>query len=634
MNKITIAYAPDDNYMNMTIVSMVSAIENNKNSEIEFLILYSVLSEKSITKLNNLENKYQNVKIRFVKIDEHDFDNLPMSKWVTVQAWFRVRIPDLCHDLDRVLYLDCDTMINGNLTELFELDLKDNYAAVVKDVWNVKAQTKRLKMQSDSYFNSGMMLMNCKKFREDKIFEKLKEYSVKYKKIIKFCDQDTLNKVIDTKKINLPPKYNYMDTWWRNHYVEYEGKDLTDYKEAEKSPIIVHLTGLKPDVKGCGNSMSGKWWEYAKMSEVYEEEKAKYDASAEPVHKEKFLQKIFNIKNEYRYKDKWKVITVLGLKIKIRLERAEKIFVIFNTAFIGDTLLNNTLVQNIKYFYPDSKVVFVVQPQFTDVAKYQAGVDDTVTFDKKRDNNLFGYLKFAKNFPYKNVFASFVIYSNERNLLLSRLIGAKHIITDAKSLLAKMLQTKEKYPKKNYLHKKDISTGLIEALTGKSILNLPIVYEPPIVQIPLDKNKQYIALVTTSKFKKKDMPEKFTAELINLINKSGKIPVLLGAGETAKEYVQNLKNINCTDFYNLVDKTDFVELANVLKACEGVISVDTGTMHFANALNVPTVAIFYLNDANQWAPQEGLYNSITLQNPDSADFVWDKMTEIINNKKD
>ena len=73
------------------------------------------------------------------------------------------------------------------------------------------------------------------------------------KKIIKFCDQDTLNKVIDTKKINLPQKYNFMDTWWRNNYNEYEGEDLINYEIAKESPLIVHLTGPKPNVKGCKN---------------------------------------------------------------------------------------------------------------------------------------------------------------------------------------------------------------------------------------------------------------------------------------------------------------------------------------------------------------------------------------------
>jgi len=140
-NKLAIAYAPDDGYMNMTIVSMVSALENNKDKEIEFIILYSKLSETSFKKLKDVETK-SNCKIRYVKMDENLFVGLPMSKWVTVQAWFRIKIPDLCPDLNKVLYLDCDTLVTGKLEDLFDLDLGENYVASVKDFWDVKKHVK------------------------------------------------------------------------------------------------------------------------------------------------------------------------------------------------------------------------------------------------------------------------------------------------------------------------------------------------------------------------------------------------------------------------------------------------------------------------------------------------------------
>ena len=97
----------------------------------------------------------------------------------------------------------------------------------------------------------------------------------------------------------------------------------------------------------------------------------------------------------------------------------EKVFVIFNTTSIGDVLVTNTLVQNIKLYYPESKVVFVCNTPMYDVAKYQYGISDVITFDKTTQNTPMGILTFIKNFPYKRPFASFVTYSNERNLLIS-----------------------------------------------------------------------------------------------------------------------------------------------------------------------------------------------------------------------
>ena len=61
MTKLNIAFAPDDGYMNMTIVSMFSALQNNIDSEVEFIILYSKLSDTSWEKLKNFEKLFKNV---------------------------------------------------------------------------------------------------------------------------------------------------------------------------------------------------------------------------------------------------------------------------------------------------------------------------------------------------------------------------------------------------------------------------------------------------------------------------------------------------------------------------------------------------------------------------------------------
>src|SRR5574344_538665 len=382
--------------------------------------------------------------------------------------------------------------------------------------------------------------------------------------------------------------------------------------------------------------MAEKWWEYAKSTTVYDELIEKYNKSVEPKLKNKLLSKIFNIKNEYRNRDKWKVLTLLGLKIKFRLIKSEKVFVIFNTAYIGDILLNNALVQNIRYFYPQSRIVFVVQPQFKDVALYQRNVTDVITFDKKHDSNLFGFINFIRKFPYKNIFASFVIYSNERNLILAKLLGSKHIITEPAGFLSKIIPTKEKYPRNKYTHKKDISTGLIEPLTGRCFLDMPIKYDVPELDNALIKNiknlaseRDLVGICATTKFAPKDMPIDVTKKLIELINNSGKTPVLFGAGKVAKDYSDNLKNSGCDDFIDLVDKTSFTELANILKICKKTISVDTGTMHFANAVNCPTAAVFYETYAQDcWQPQENLYKAVTITAPKNANDIYEKLNEL------
>ena len=309
--KISIAYAPDDNYVNQTVVSMKSALEHNE--QVEFIIMYSKLSAESMQKLGAVGGS-----LRLIKMDESQFADLTLSKWVTVQAWFRIKLPDLCKDLDKVLYLDCDTLIRGNLDELFSLDLTGKYLAGVKDVWGVSKYVKRLGMKSGVYVNSGMLLFNCDYCRKEYFFDKVVEFAKNNAKIIEFCDQDSINKVVDEYKLVISPKYNLMDTWWRGGYYEFEGEEETEYLQSKENPVIVHLTGLKPAFKGCGNKFKDEWWEVAKKTKIYDELLRDYMVSKEPSNKEPLLKQIFSRKNEYKGKTKTKVLRLLGLKIKLK----------------------------------------------------------------------------------------------------------------------------------------------------------------------------------------------------------------------------------------------------------------------------------------------------------------------------
>lgn len=310
--KINIAYAPDDKYVNQTVVSMKSALEHN--SDVEFIITYSKLTDDSIKKLQDVGGK-----LRLLKMDEALFADLTLSHWVTVQAWFRIKLPDMCPDLDTILYLDCDTLVRGNLDELFSTDLSGKYLAGVKDVWGVNTYVKRLGMKSSVYVNSGMLLFNCDYCRKEKFFDKVVDFAKNNAKIIEFCDQDSINKVVDENKLVINPKYNLMDTWWRGGYYEFEGAEEAEYLKAKENPVIAHLTGLKPAFKGCGNKFKDEWWEYAKKTSIYDELIRDYENSKEP--SEPLLKKIFSITNEYKGKTKTKVLRILGLKINLKVSR-------------------------------------------------------------------------------------------------------------------------------------------------------------------------------------------------------------------------------------------------------------------------------------------------------------------------
>lgn len=302
-----------------------------------------------------------------------------------------------------------------------------------------------------------------------------------------------------------------------------------------------------------------------------------------------------------------------------------KRFLIINTSFFGDTLLTNPLCRNIKKFYPDSYVYFIVNKPFVDVATYCDGIDEVIAYDKNSEHHgLKGAWSFYKK--YKNHFnsgldAAFVIYGNERGIILAKLFGAKKIYAENKSILHFFLNNPKQI---NYHGKTKVQTKnsiLLEQYSHKPILELPMKFTPPksayqnidilLKKLHLQDNNKLIAICTTSKRKEKDMPLKECCTLMQSLKSQGYTPLLLGAGTVAETYRNQLKKISDNNFIDLINKTNIAELGALLKKCRALISVDTGTMHLGLAVNTPTICLFYIHTPEHlaaWAPEKSLYS--------------------------
>ena len=99
---------------------------------------------------------------------------------------------------EKILYLDCDIMFNGNIEELFKTDISNHEIAVVLDRYG------RFFI-NPSYFNSGMLLMNMKKIKETNLLEKVRNLCLNKK--MSFPDQTALNKLCKNK-LYLPRRFN------------------------------------------------------------------------------------------------------------------------------------------------------------------------------------------------------------------------------------------------------------------------------------------------------------------------------------------------------------------------------------------------------------------------------------------
>lgn len=319
-------------------------------------------------------------------------------------------------------------------------------------------------------------------------------------------------------------------------------------------------------------------------------------------------------------------------------ENSEKIFIITNFLFFGDTLLTNTLCYNIKKYYPNSKIIFLTSKPFKEAAQYQKYVDEAYELDKRGEHKSIKSLyKFAQNFPYKDkIYAVFVMNANDRGILLGKFLKAKHIVSSCKKF-KKIFLTKNQIDNCGLVHMQDIYANYIRALTNEAPEIVPIEYIPPETEDKFIENiknsfdlKKTVALCTTSKLSEKDMPIDTAIELIRKLKEDGKTIFLYGAGKTAREYADELKRKGCLDFIDLTNVTSISQMARLLKQSETLISVDTGTLHLGNAVKVPTVAVFYKQDLiEKWAPRAELYKTITVSTNLDANGIFNAYKKLL-----
>ncbi len=321
----------------------------------------------------------------------------------------------------------------------------------------------------------------------------------------------------------------------------------------------------------------------------------------------------------------------------------KKIFLIVNLSYFGDVLVTNSLCQNLKKEYPDCKIVYLVNKPFYEAAKYQECVDDVIFMDKRNENKgILGLLKFALSCEYRNkIDTSFIIYSNLRGLFASCLLNSRKKISGPFNIFNYIIADYCVKDEPDLIKMQDINGNFVRALTGKRAEILPIKYntnpkENFLAQSIKEtfKDKDLVGLCCVSKDKEKNMPLETTLKIIKTLTNMDKVPILLGNGNSSREYTDNIKKNGCLNFLDLTDITSIYDLANVIAVCKGVISVDTGTMHLSYAVNCPTVCVFYKqSNVEKWAPDTDLYNVYVEDTDFSAENISGRLFELIEKTK-
>lgn len=295
MEEINIVYSSDDNYVHIMGTSIVSLIMNNKSlcNNMTIHILDNGISESNKKKLEKMVNQFS-ANIHFYNVREK-LKLLFSSEvvWNTT-TYARLFIQEFLSDtINRVLYIDPDTIIVDSIEELYFHKIDEKYIMYgVLDRYNMGSNA-RLELKNCIYINAGVLLLDLKKWRENKISDRISEMIDKKEWV--FADQDILNKALENKIGILSPEYNeYMFSlvlpYEEAMKISYRRIDSyysrEDYENAKKNPVIIHFSG---------NLFNRPWHKKSKqtMHELFDKYYKMTPWSTKGYQKRKYTKKLY-----------------------------------------------------------------------------------------------------------------------------------------------------------------------------------------------------------------------------------------------------------------------------------------------------------------------------------------------------
>ena len=270
----------NNKYVYPCIVYLTSLLHNRGKSSfyIIHILTNNSTSKESMDKINQIIDKFGNdsVVLNFYNIKD-DFKGATI-KHFPLAVYYRISLPSLLPNVDKIIYTDIDAINLEDLTEMYNIQFKDNmYFCGTLDTISLIKELKQFGIKTNKYINAGIMLINLKAMRNDGIEGKIKEFISSH--YLRLADQTAINAVCYNNIQILPYKYAIFANDLFKELVKLNKQQEASYRfnkseliRAFNEPTFFHYFAFnKPWKKRYSQFNKAYWWYYAKMSGFYQE---------------------------------------------------------------------------------------------------------------------------------------------------------------------------------------------------------------------------------------------------------------------------------------------------------------------------------------------------------------------------
>lgn len=253
---MNILIAINENYIEPAKTMLFSLACQQEEHLVVYLLQSSIRQEK-LDDLQAFVGTKCHGELVDVRIDKALFSNVPKAKWWTEETYYRlISFAILPECVERILWLDADIIVKGNISELYNQDFEGNYI-VACDVDDEDPHQRLGLCKEHKYFNAGVILYNLslirKNFRIQDIFNCIETH----RNHLNALDQDVLNVLFENR-------VKYEDASIYNHgifgFYLLTGRQMEAVRNQAK--IIHYIGSMKPWNPKGANWADGYWWKY------------------------------------------------------------------------------------------------------------------------------------------------------------------------------------------------------------------------------------------------------------------------------------------------------------------------------------------------------------------------------------
>ena len=274
-NTLNVLFSADDNYAQHLGAAIYSLLENNKSFQrIQIFVVDNNIKSENKKRLLNLIGDFSCAQISFIDFSKWKEKLCLNMQWqISISTYARLFISEIVPEkIDRILYLDCDMIICDSLFMLWNIDLKGKVLAAVQDTIGDAVKASVGVLPSQPYFNAGMLLIDLKEWRRQKIGEKSISFIEDKDGSVTHHDQGVLNGILKNNWLKLPLQYNLMtihfvldlrqiSKYFQDNCAFYLENEI---KTAKTNPVIIHYTPsftTRPWMNNCKHPQKELYWE-------------------------------------------------------------------------------------------------------------------------------------------------------------------------------------------------------------------------------------------------------------------------------------------------------------------------------------------------------------------------------------